>query len=187
MGAIVWPLETPVSLEGTFMIHNVEEEVYITKIGDFLISIRGDSEKIRVIEIALNYLPQDIVDDLQGTLAILTMTHRWGIKLSTQLCQKYEIVLIGEGTFPKVGRLPHRDDFRHFIFIVLHEIAHAYLKHKCPYFDESTKDEIDANEDEATRNAIDWFNFSVKEKGINDQKDLTLDEIKLFQLENDPT
>jgi hypothetical protein len=155
--------------------------MHITRLGEFKISIKNDKEKVRVLEIALNYLPAVVTEKLRGKLAIITTTNRRGIRLSPKLCNENEIILLSEDCFPVVGRLPTREDFRYFIFLVLHEVAHAYFEHKCPYCDNLTKDESDENENEATDNAIEWFNLSVASNHITDQKMLDKEEILEFE------
>jgi len=148
----------------------------------FFISVRGDEEKVRVIKIALNYVPEFVVNDLRDHLAILTMTHRPGLRLSRPLCETCEVVLLSEERFPRVGGQQHESDFRFFIYLVLHELAHTYLKHKCPYFDKLSPEEITKNEDDATAKAIEWFNLHIFEKQQLGQKTMNDIEIKSFEL-----
>ena len=147
----------------------------------FFISIRGDKEKVRVLEIALDYVPAVVVNALRDRLAILTMTHRPGIRLSRPLCETCEVVFLSEERFPRVGGMPHETDSRFFIFLVLHEVAHAYLKHKCPYFDKLSEEEVVKNEDEATAKAIEWFNLHVSVNQQLGQKVMNDLEIKTFE------
>jgi hypothetical protein len=151
---------------------------------NFIISIKNDGEKLRALKIALDCLPSFVVDDLRNRLAIFTMTHRRGIRLSRPLCENYEIIFLSEEVFPRSGGFVHEDGFRYFIFIVLHEVAHAYFKHKCPLFDKITPEEINKNEAEATTKAIEWFNMHISRAGITDQKPMVDDEIKLLDLNN---
>lgn len=148
----------------------------------FFISIRGDNEKVRVVEVALTYVPAFVVNDLRDRLAILTLTHRSGMRLSRPLCENCEVVLLSEEKFPRVGGRQQENDFRFFIFLVLHEVAHAYLKHKCPYFDKLSEEEAKKNEDEATAKAIEWFNLYLSENQQLEQKPMNDLEIIGFEL-----
>ena len=68
-------------------------------------------------------------------------------------------------------------NYRYFIFVVLHEIAHAYLKHLSPKLDSLTDSEMEAQEDEADKLALQWFNGYVEARANSFLPKLTRDEI----------
>ena len=80
----------------------------------------------RWLEIALKYLPEDLFDqNTKGFLFTSTVT-RDACRVARHYCQTREIILISERILPgrNVGD-ETKPKARYFIYVVLHEIAHA--------------------------------------------------------------
>ena len=73
---------------------------------------------------------------------------------------------------------------RYFIFVVLHEVVHAVKKHKTLKFDDLTRQENKAQEDEADKIAMGWFNEHVKARNNQYLKPITMDEINKMDQKN---
>lgn len=89
----------------------------------------------------------------------------YGTRLSRGLCQAKEVVYLSEKIFPISFDLTSMNT-RFFVFIVLHETAHAKRKHKCRIYDGISEEENDRQEREATSDAIEWFNLHAPQNGI---------------------
>lgn len=72
-------------------------------------------------------------------------------------------------------------EWRYFIFAVLHEIAHAVLKHSPP--DELKYQDNESQEHEADRHALEWFNSHVSENIDIGLTPLNIDEVRETQAE----
>ena len=97
------------------------------------------------IEVALKYLPDDLFDqNTKGFLFTSTVT-RDACRVARHYCQTREIILISERILPgqnvKDGTNPKA---RYFIYVVLHEVAHAIGAHRSPILDNLTKEECEA-------------------------------------------
>lgn len=73
---------------------------------------------------------------------------------------------------------------RYFIYVVLHEVAHATKKHKSPIFDNLTRDQLEAQEKEADELALSWFNDHVVKKNNEHLFPITKEEIKVAEDKN---
>lgn len=107
---------------------------------------------------ALKYLPDEVLESLKDRLTILSMTGRKASRLSRGLCESSEIIIVSEKIYPPQDMHESHSDFRYFVFIVLHEIAHAYLEHKCQVYDKISDKEKQKQEDEADCTAATWYN-----------------------------
>ena len=67
---------------------------------------------------------------------------------------------------------------RYFVFVILHEIAHAVKQHSSPLLDRLTQEQIAAQEQEADEQALSWFNDYVEKNMHLNLKLLTHDEIE---------
>lgn len=113
------------------------------------------------VQNALEYLPLNIFDQIKTSVAIYSTNETDGCRLAREICKSREIILISERIFPGIGSTEGDERYRYFIFVVLHEIAHAYLKHRSPMFDSLSVEENDAQESEADSLALQWFNNHV--------------------------
>ena len=118
------------------------------------------------LELALKYLPEDVFDQTQGKAFYLHLRlTRDACRVARHYCQTREIILISERILPGENVKDETDyRTRYFIYVVLHEVAHAIKKHKSPIFDNLTRDEFEAQEKEADELAITWFNDHVKKE-----------------------
>ena len=115
----------------------------------------------RWFEIALGYLLRDVLDEHKENLAFISMAHRDGCRLSRVLCETREIILVSDHVLPKGQTDEGQPDVRYFIYVVLHEVAHAIRKHKSPQYDSLTQEEYQAQEEEADTLAFQWFNDHI--------------------------
>ena len=130
------------------------------------------------LEIALLYIPDDILDQLKDGLLIISNTQRDACRVPRSLVKDHEIVLLSERIMPKQGADTRQPRSRYFIFCVLHEIAHAFRKHLSPVWDNLTKEQNDKQEAEADVLAFSWFNARVKAIANPLEPVLTKEEIK---------
>ena len=145
------------------------------------------------VQNALRYLPQDIFDEHKENLVFLTTADIDGCRVARHYCENREVILLSERILPKqyanAGQseriLPKQindagqPDVRYFIYVVLHEVAHAIKKHKSPKFDKLTREEDQAQEDEADRLALEWFNQHIEDNP--NLKPLTKEDVELEQ------
>jgi hypothetical protein len=138
----------------------------------------------RWIEIALGYIPTDILWEYRDNLVFIGTGAMDACRVAPALRKSREIIVLSERIFPKRGANEGHLKVRYFIFVVLHEFAHAVLNHRSPLLDNLTKEENEAQEKEADDLAIRWFNAHVQ--AINNQhlKAISLDEIYRAKAEN---
>ncbi len=115
----------------------------------------------RWVEIALGYLPFDILDEHKEGLVFIALGEYDACRLAPQYRER-EIIFLSDRTFPNSGVSEADRSARYFIFAVLHEVAHAIQRHKSPKFDRLTAEENQAQETEADQLAYDWFNQHVR-------------------------
>jgi hypothetical protein len=130
------------------------------------------------LEIALGYLPDDILDQFKGNLLIISNTQRDACRLPRSLAKDREIIFLSERIMPKQGGDSGQPKARYFIFCVLHEIAHALRNHLSPMWDNLTKAENDKQEAEADELALAWFNARVRAVANPYEPEMTKEEIK---------
>ena len=126
--------------------------------------IEGDPSHERWIQIALEYVPEEVLANEGGNLAIIGLGGIGGCRLPAQYRQR-EIVLLSDWVFPPAGHSEGDDTGRFFVITLLHEIAHAVCRHKSPRLDQLSPDDSQAQEDEADRIAVQWFNRRVELSG----------------------
>lgn len=135
------------------------------------------------IEKAIDYLPKSLIKDWpKQKIAIITMYGRTGIRVSKSLRENREMIIISERLFPRDGIFEEHPIYKHFIFVVLHEIAHIFLDHP----EIIPEDEKDEYEGAAHKQAKKWYDKHVAELGfaeldieemlkINEQIDIEFD------------
>jgi len=120
---------------------------------------------------ALKFLPPELFGEWKDKLAFYSTTGRDACRVSRSISQEREIILLSERIVPSdTGNVWAA---RYFIFAVLHDIAHAVRNHKPP----GEIADNQAQEDEADKIALAWFNEHVQEKGHPDFKKLTMEEV----------
>lgn len=136
------------------------------------------------VEIALEYLPQAVLEENKDKLVFISTAQRDGCRVARHYCENREVILLSERILPKQGANEEQPEVRYFIFVVLHEVAHAIRKHKSPKYDELTTEQNLAQEDEADALALKWFNQHVKARNIEFLMPITKDEIQQAERNN---
>jgi len=138
----------------------------------------------RWVEIALSYLPQEVLDEYKEDFVFVSTAQRDGCRVARHYCENREVILLSERILPKQGADDGQPEVRYFIYTVLHEVVHAIRKHKSPKFDNLTAEENQAQEDEADKMALDWFNQHVKKRDNPHLEPLTTKEVEAAQERN---
>jgi len=139
----------------------------------------------RWLETALKYLPDDLVENDKGELLFTSTATRDACRIARHYCQTREIILISERILPCKNISSETDSkARYFIYVVLHEVAHAIKKHKSPLLDGLTKEESETQEKEADDLAIKWFNDHVSKRNNEHLRPITKKEIKEMKEKN---
>jgi len=145
----------------------------------------GEKYYNRWVAEALRYLPPKIIYEYKNKLAFFSTAEADGYRVARKLCDR-EIILLSERILPKKGATEDQKEVRYFIFAVLHEVAHAIKEHPSPLFDQLSRREVEAQEQEADNQALTWFNehvklFSSKKPYL---RPITLDEIEKVRENN---
>ncbi len=130
------------------------------------------------VQTALECLPPDVFDELSSSLAIISTTGSDGCRLARATCEQKEIILLSERIFPRRGMSEGDAVVRYFTFVVLHEVAHAYRKHRSPMFDNITPEENQAQEAEADDLALRWYNAYIRKRANPHLTELTAEEVE---------
>jgi hypothetical protein len=137
------------------------------------------------LELALKYLPEDVFDKCKESFLITSTANRDACRVARHYCQTREIILISERILPGQNVRDETDPkARYFIYVVLHEMAHAIKKHKSPVFDNLTREDIDAQEEEADKLAMSWFNDHVEKRKNKYLLPITKEEIRAVKDKN---
>ena len=91
------------------------------------------------------------------------------------------MILLSERILPKQHANEGQPEVRYFIYVVLHEVVHTIKKHKSPKLDKLTREEYQAQEDEADRLALEWFNRHIENIGNPHLKPLFEEDVKIEQ------
>lgn len=137
----------------------------------------------RWVEIALGYLPYEVLDEHKEGLVFIALGECDACRLAPQYRER-EIILLSDHVFPDPGVAVDHATARYFIFAVLHEVAHAIRKHRSPRFDDLSKEENEAQEREADDLAYQWFNDHVKQQDNPYLLPLSADEVRRAQERN---
>lgn len=131
---------------------------------------------------AIEYLPEEVFEQNAKGFLFTSTAFRDACRLSKHYCQTREIILISERILPGKKITSVADSrARYFIYVVLHEMAHAIKEHKSPFLDNLTGRECEAQEKEADDLAVKWFNDHVIKLG--NLPPITREEIKAAQEE----
>ena len=133
------------------------------------------------VEMALKYLPDDIMEEIDGKIAI-TVLNSDACRLAQKICKHEEIIILSPWIFPYKFTRETDKEARYFIFCILHEVAHAILKHSPP--DELSVQNNQAQETEADTYALKWFNDYASESSNTGILPLSIEEIKVQQEKN---
>jgi Zn-dependent peptidase ImmA (M78 family) len=136
------------------------------------------------VQIALEYLPQGVLDENKESLVFISTAQRDACRVARYYCENREVIILSERILPKQNASEDRPEVRYFIYVVLHEVAHAIKKHKSPKFDSLTEGEYQAQEAEADELALQWFNEHVEARKNPHLKKITTEEISESQKKN---
>lgn len=133
------------------------------------------------VEAALRYLPEEIFNAHKEDLAFISTAHMDACRVARHYCEDREVILISERILPKRGAKEDDPSVRYFVFVVLHEIVHAIIKHGSPKFDALTPTEVRGQEQEADMLAFNWFNAHIAERDGDRARPLTRQEVEQEQ------
>ena len=137
------------------------------------------------LELALKYLPEDVFDQNKERFLFTSTATRDACRVARHYCQTREIILLSERILPsKYVRNETDPKARYFIYVVLHEVAHAIRQHKSPKFDNLKNDEYEAQEKEADELAMTWFNEHVAKRNNIYLLPITKQEIEAAKTKN---
>ena len=137
------------------------------------------------LEVALKYLPINVLNENKERFLFTSTATRDACRVARHPCQSREIILLSERILPgALVRDETHPKARYFIYVVLHEVAHAIRNHKSPKFDRLTHEEYEAQEQEADDLAMKWFNEHVAERGNKHLLTITNVEIEAAQAKN---
>ena len=134
-----------------------------------------------LIRHALQCLPDDVVDAVGDRLAFVYMDSD-GRRLTREFCDNREIIILSERIFPWDWSIESEPRVRYFMFVVLHEVAHAYCDHQAP--NAISPEDGAKQEGQADELAFSWFNEYLKSK---DEKPFSIDELASTKKENQDT
>jgi hypothetical protein len=144
---------------------------------DILINCGGDYANTAVRSVLEEYLPPDVLSAFSGRLAFLSTTCVDGVRLTKSFCRDREVIVLSERIIPaRSGDEEFHPAYRYFIFVVLHEVAHACRDHLSPSLDGLSAEEADAQERETDELALKWFNEHASTTLF--QPPLTVSEVK---------
>lgn len=123
-------------------------------------------------EKAVKWIP-DVPELLDKPIAVVSMYDGYAKRINPDIAEN-EVVIICDKSFPRNGAREEDSDFRHFVFILLHELAHVYKNHPFVSDEEVSKQ----YEDEADYQAECWFNAYAKS---NNYKEIKIEKIKLIK------
>ena len=130
------------------------------------------------VGLALEYLPEEVLNQNKDKIVFVDMANKDGCRLTRKFIEGKDIIILSEHILPKHGAHEGEASVRYYIYVVLHEIAHAINNHKSPKYDSLTKDEIDMQETEADEMALKWFNDHVSSQANPYMKLLSIEEIR---------
>lgn len=136
------------------------------------------------VQIALEYLPQAVLSENKDKLAFISTAQQDACRVARHYCENREVIILSERILPKQNASEDQPEVRYFIYVVLHEVAHAIKKHKSPKFDSLTENEYQTQEDEADALALKWFNEHVEARNNQHLKKITMEEISEMQKTN---
>jgi hypothetical protein len=133
------------------------------------------------VETALNYLPDNIFEKINGKVAI-TILKSDACRLAEKICNHNEIIVLSPWIFSFIppGSSETDKELTYFIFCVLHEVAHVIFKHFPP--DEISAQENNDQEEEADRYAQEWFNEYASKHADRGIEKLNIQEIREQQI-----
>jgi hypothetical protein len=139
----------------------------------------GDDNARQLWEWALSYLPQHIREEWWGRIAFVCPNNSDGKRLTQWFRKDREIIVLSEHIVPSSFSGETDTAVRYFIFVVLHEIAHAISNDKSET--ELSNENYRRQEARADSFALEWFNNYIDAKSNSGLPRLTIEEIKQAQ------
>ena|SRR5258706_14817239 len=136
----------------------------------------------RWIIYALECLPADVLDEYQNALAFVCMDTSDGRRLTPAFREQRDIIVLSERIVPRGYAVETERRVRYFVFVVLHEIAHAVRQHQPP--NEISEHENATQEAEAHALAFQWFNNYIRERNHPDLLEFGEEELTEAQEAN---
>ena len=131
---------------------------------------------------ALRCLPQDVWDEWQDKFAFVSLAGSDGRRLTRSFCENRDIIILSERIVPKDCADEGSPAVRYFVFVVLHEAAHAICRHRPP--NEISPEEDAVQEAEANSFAFRTFNDFLTKRNHPDLLAFTEEELKRAQAAN---
>jgi len=132
------------------------------------------------IEIALSYLPVEILWENRENLAFIGTMKSDAFRVARKLRER-ELIVLSDHIFPSSGSSESTPEMRYFIWTVLHEVAHVVCQHRSPKFDSLTPEENEAQEEEADQLAYGWYNQYVEDRDSPYLLPITQSEVEEIQ------
>jgi len=79
------------------------------------------------VQHALSYLPEAMLAEHKDGLVFISTAQRDGCRMARGYCDTREVILLSERILPKHGAEEGQPEVRYFIYVVLHEVAHAII------------------------------------------------------------
>ena len=118
-----------------------------------------------VRQIVEETLPDAVLAEHGDSLFFLCMASRDGVRLSRHVRENFEVIVLSDHIAPNIHHAETDPVFRYFMYVILHEVAHAICKHKSQYYDGISAKENEAQEVEADALATEWFNERAHDLG----------------------
>lgn len=133
---------------------------------------------------ALKYLPKSILWKIRNKIVFFSTGKYDAFRIDRATAKEKEIIFLSERILPKrFDRNSHKEaaseghsEVRYFIFVVLHEVAHAVNKDLSPLL--ITKQENNVQEEKAHKKALRWFNAHIEKKNNKYLNPLTMEEVR---------
>ena len=123
---------------------------------------------------ALGCVPAEMFERFDENLAFVCMDSSDGRRLTQEFRENHEIIILSERIVPRGCLAEDNSKVRYFMFVVLHEIAHAYCGHLAPTA--ISPDENAAQEQDADKLAYRWFNGYLTSKNLPEFTELELEK-----------
>lgn len=127
-------------------------------------------------------VPEDVVEEHGDSLFFICMSARDGLRLTKHVRENFEVIILSDHVAPSKGEIGEGNPvFRYFMYVVLHEVAHAIRGHSSAIYDGTSPEESAAQEEEADSLATKWFNDWAVEVGC---ESITEEELGIAQEKN---
>lgn len=131
-----------------------------------------------------HYLPKGTLKENQIRLAIISMCGSDGRRLARSFYENREVIVLAEHLLCARRLTEDHPEVRYFVYVVLHELAHAIKRHLSPLLDGLTEQQAKAQETEADELALQWYNGAnrnlpgLSREEIEKAQAMTVDRMK---------